>query len=88
MSEAKYREIVARMATDAEFARSVMTDPEHYADANGLSQDEAGRLRAVRVEAGTAAPSRLAMRLSKTGFGGLHHHGQHDDGDAAPDVED
>jgi hypothetical protein len=78
MSEAKYREIVARMAIDTEFAQSVMADPDGFAATNGLSADEAGRLRAVRVEAGTAAPSRLGTRLSKTGFGGAHHALHHD----------
>jgi hypothetical protein len=78
MSEAKYREIVARMAMDTEFAQSVMADPDGFAASNGLTADEAGRLRAVRVEAGTAAPSRLGTRLSKTGFGGAHHALHHD----------
>ncbi|MFL6117784.1 MAG: hypothetical protein ACJ786_41495 [Catenulispora sp.] len=70
MSEAKYRELVARMAVDTDFAQSVMAEPDRFASANGLTADEAGRLRAVRVEAGTAAPSRLGTRLSKSGFGG------------------
>lgn len=78
MSEAKYREIVARMAIDTEFAQSVMADPDRFAASNGLSVDEAGRLRAVRVEAGTAAPSRLGTRLSKTGFGGAAQASQGD----------
>ncbi len=64
-----FRDVVARMAVDPEFARHARAHPEHVARTYRLTDDEAGKLRGLAdAQAGTG-PMALGARLSKSGIG-------------------
>ncbi|MEV6522837.1 hypothetical protein AB0M43_12895 [Longispora sp. NPDC051575] len=65
-----YRDLIARMAIDDEFAVHARTNPDEVARIYRLGVDETEKLRKL-VDARTdAGPTALGARLSKTGFGG------------------
>src|SRR5688572_19483301 len=64
-----FRDVVARMAVDAEFARHARANPDEVARHYGLTADEADRLRGLAVAEAGEGPAALGARLSKSGIG-------------------
>jgi hypothetical protein len=63
----QFRDLIARMAIDAEFARHARSHPDQVARQYGLSSDEADQLRGLADAADAAGPTALGVRLSKMG---------------------
>lgn len=67
MSDHAYRDALARLAVDPEFAARLDGDPDVVARALGLSPEQVTQLRRLRVDSGTAdGPATLDARLSKS----------------------
>ncbi|GIH08747.1 hypothetical protein Rhe02_68140 [Rhizocola hellebori] len=62
-----FRDLIARMAIDAEFARHARANPDAVARQYGLSHDESEQLRGLADAAASAGPTALGARLSKMG---------------------
>src|SRR5215813_10093862 len=63
------RDIVARMATDSQYAEYVHSHVDTVAAEHDLSADEVSRLRSLTPSGKTTAPVVLGARLSKSGIG-------------------
>ena len=74
MTEARRRDAIVRMATDAQFAERVHTDPQSVAREYGLDADDLAVLESLREDSGGGAANVLDPRLSKSSlfFGGHH----------------
>jgi hypothetical protein len=64
-----FRDVIAAMAVDPEFARHARANPDAVARQFGLSTDEADRLRELADAAAAQGPAALGARLSKSGIG-------------------
>src|SRR5215510_6604403 len=64
-----FRDLIARMAVDAEFARYARANPDVVSVQYGLSPDEQDKLRGLADASATAGPQALGARLSKSGIG-------------------
>jgi hypothetical protein len=87
------RDILVRMATDADFAEAMRGDPGELVRRYGLTPEEAATLVAAPVDTSEARPGRLEERMSRSGgvFGSalagaveafhapVAHHGSGDD---------
>jgi len=62
-----FRDLIARMAIDAEFARHTRANPDAVARQYRLSPDESEQLRGLADAAASAGPTALGARLSKMG---------------------
>jgi hypothetical protein len=62
-----FRDLIARMAIDAEFARHARANPDAVARQYRLSPDESEKLRGLADAAASAGPTALGARLSKMG---------------------
>jgi hypothetical protein len=62
-----FRDLIARMAIDAEFARHARANPDAVARQYRLSPDESEQLRGLADAAASAGPTALGARLSKMG---------------------
>jgi hypothetical protein len=62
-----FRDLIARMAIDAEFARHARANPDAVARQYHLSHDESEQLRGLADAAASAGPTALGARLSKMG---------------------
>src|SRR5688572_197634 len=62
-----FRDLIARMAIDAEFARHARANPDAVARQYQLGHDEAEQLRGLADAAASAGPVALGARLSKMG---------------------
>jgi hypothetical protein len=69
----QFRDVIARMAVDAEFARHARSHPDQVANEYGLSAEETSRLRGLADASAGTGPQALGVRLSKSGVttGGL-----------------
>src|SRR5215217_6327786 len=69
----QFRDVIARMAVDAEFARHARSHPDQVASEYGLSSEETYRLRGLADASAGTGPQALGVRLSKSGVttGGL-----------------
>src|SRR5262249_44925745 len=65
-----FKEIVARMATDGDFADYARTHVDDIAAEHNLTAEEASRLRSLGQSRKSGGPVPLGARLSKSGFGG------------------
>jgi hypothetical protein len=65
----RFRDVIARMAVDSEFARHARANPEHVAKEHGLTVEEAAKLRGLADARSGTGPMALGARLSKSGFG-------------------
>src|SRR5215470_11565604 len=75
MSDEALRDLVAHMATDPAFAEQVRADPAGVAAAHGLTVEQVVSLGQLGDGSGSAGPSMLDARLSKSSLffgGGLH----------------
>ncbi len=61
----QFRDLIARMAIDAEFARHARAHPDLVAQQYGLTNDEAEQLRGLADASDAAGPVALGARLSK-----------------------
>lgn len=61
----QFRDLIARMAIDAEFARHARAHPDQVAQQYGLTNDEADQLRGLADASDVAGPVALGARLSK-----------------------
>jgi hypothetical protein len=64
-----FRDVVARMAVDPEFARYARSQPDEVARAHGLTAEETQRLRSLSDAQVGVGPQALGARLSKSGIG-------------------
>ena len=64
MSETAFRDVIARIAIDPEFARQVRENPEEVAARFGLSTEEAADLCSLGGSEPPAGPSRLGNGLA------------------------
>ncbi len=86
-----FRDLIARMAIDAEFARHARANPDAVARQYQLSHDESEQLRGLADAAASAGPVALGARLSKMGglttaaLSGPLFIGGDTDGDGIPD---
>src|SRR5688572_6988996 len=86
-----FRDLIARMAIDAEFARHARANPDAVARQYQLSQQESEQLRGLADAAASAGPTALGARLSKMGglTTSISSHlvltGPDTDGDGIPD---
>ena len=64
----RFRDLVARMAVDPEFARYVRANPQDVARSYFLTPDEAEKLRGLTDAQTGTGPSALGARLSKSGI--------------------
>jgi hypothetical protein len=64
----QYRDLIARMAVDAEFAVHARAHPDEVAAQYGLTPDETQQLRGLADAAASAGPIALGARLSKSGI--------------------
>jgi hypothetical protein len=62
-----FRDLVARMATDPDFARHARANPDAVARQYKLSPEETEQLRGLVDAAASAGPAELGVRLSKMG---------------------
>jgi hypothetical protein len=62
-----FRDLIARMAIDAEFARHARANPDAVARQYRLNPDESEQLRGLADAAASAGPTALGARLSKMG---------------------
>jgi hypothetical protein len=62
-----FRDLIARMAIDAEFARHARANPDAVARQYHLSHQESEQLRGLADAAASAGPTALGARLSKMG---------------------
>ena len=60
-----FRDLIARMAIDAEFARHARANPDAVARQYHLSHQESEQLRGLADAAASAGPTALGARLSK-----------------------
>ncbi|WP_027341813.1 hypothetical protein [Hamadaea tsunoensis] len=69
----QFRDVIARMAVDAEFARHARSHPDQVAGEYGLTFDETEKLRGLADASAVSGPTALGVRLSKSGIttGGL-----------------
>ncbi|MDI1460108.1 hypothetical protein QEZ54_03925 [Catellatospora sp. KI3] len=65
----QFRDLIARMAVDPEFARHARANPEAVAAQYGLTPDETEQLRGLADASAGAGPTALGARLSKSGIG-------------------
>jgi hypothetical protein len=65
----QFRDLIARMAVDAEFARYARANPDAVSVQYGLTADERGKLRGLADAAAVGGPQALGARLSKSGIG-------------------
>lgn len=65
----RFRDLVARMAIDGEFARHVRSHPDDVARQYGLTAEETGKLRGLAQARAGGGPMALGARLSKSGVG-------------------
>ena len=63
----QFRDVIARMAVDAEFARYARSHPDEVAAQFGLTPDEADKLRGLADASAASGPQALGARLSKSG---------------------
>jgi hypothetical protein len=64
----QYRDLIARMAVDAEFAAYARAHPDEVSTRYGLTLDETQQLRGLADAAASAGPTALGARLSKSGI--------------------
>lgn len=64
-----FRDVIARMAVDAEFARYARANPDDVARSYNLTTAEASRLRELADAPAGTGPVALGARLSKSGIG-------------------
>jgi hypothetical protein len=89
-----FRDLIARMAIDAEFARHARANPDAVARQYHLSHDESEQLRGLADAAASAGPTALGARLSKMGgitsavLSGPFFTGPDTDGDGIIDLFD
>jgi hypothetical protein len=89
-----FRDLIARMAIDAEFARHARANPDAVARQFHLSHGESEQLRGLADAAASAGPTALGARLSKMGgltsavLTGPFLTGPDTDGDGVLDVLD
>ena len=78
------RELIARIATDAEFARILDSEPHRVAAEYGLTGDDLAVLTSMKIDRERAAPRKLEERLSRSAlfFGSEMHAASHDSGDS------
>lgn len=62
-----FRDLIARMAIDPEFARHTRANPDAVARQYQLSSQESEQLRGLADAAASAGPTALGARLSKMG---------------------
>src|SRR5262245_4895158 len=81
----RFRDVIARMAVDAEFARHARSHLDQVASEYGLSPEETRQILGLVDASGGAGPQALGARLSKSGItaGGL---GAMLTGGGAPDL--
>jgi hypothetical protein len=65
----RFRDLVARMAIDGEFARHARSHPDDVARQYGLTAEEARKLRGLAQAQAGGGPMALGARLSKSGVG-------------------
>jgi hypothetical protein len=65
----KFRDVIARMAVDSEFARRARANPDQVAREHRLTADETAKLRGLADARSGTGPTALEARLSKSGIG-------------------
>ena len=65
----QFRDLIARMAVDPEFARHTRANPDRVARQYGLTPEETEQLRGLADASSAAGPTALGARLSKSGIG-------------------
>lgn len=65
----QFRDLIARMAVDPEFARHTRANPDDVARQYGLTPEETEQLRGLADASASAGPTALGARLSKSGIG-------------------
>lgn len=64
-----FRDVIARMAVDVEFARHARAHPDEVGRTFGLTAEEVQKLRGLADAQADAGPTALGARLSKSGIG-------------------
>jgi hypothetical protein len=64
-----FRDVIARMAVDAEFARHARAHPDEVARSYGLTAEETQKLQGLADAGAGTGPAALGARLSKSGIG-------------------
>jgi Bacterial TSP3 repeat len=68
MTDTAFRDVLARVAVEPDFADHVKQNPGELTRVYGLTEDEAAKVLAAKVNTAVGRPARLEERLSRSGL--------------------